>query len=67
LVQEALTRLTEGRTTLIVAHRFSSIRQATRVVVLQGGKIVEQGAPEELFRHGGQFHRLASLQGMELD
>jgi ATP-binding cassette subfamily B protein len=66
LVQEALSRLTQGRTTLIVAHRFSSIRQATRVVVLQAGKIVEQGAPEELFRLGGQFHRLATLQGMKL-
>jgi ABC-type multidrug transport system fused ATPase/permease subunit len=35
-------------------------------VVLQAGKIVEQGAPEELFRLGGQFHRLATLQGMKL-
>lgn len=62
LVQEALTRLTQGRTTLIVAHRFSSIRHAHRVVVLHGGRIVELGTQEELMAKRGQFHRLAQLQ-----
>jgi ABC-type multidrug transport system fused ATPase/permease subunit len=63
LVQEALTRLTQGRTTLIVAHRFSSIRHAHRVVVLHGGRIVETGTQEELMAKQGQFYRLAKLQG----
>jgi ATP-binding cassette, subfamily B, bacterial len=62
LVQEALVRLTRGRTTLIVAHRFSTIRHATRIVVLQRGKIVEQGTHAELLAAKGQFYRLAQLQ-----
>jgi ATP-binding cassette subfamily B protein len=64
LVQEALTRLTRGRTTLIVAHRFSTIRHADRIIVLRGGRIVEQGTQAELLALGGHFHRLAKLQGI---
>jgi ATP-binding cassette subfamily B protein len=62
LVQNALVRLTQGRTTLIVAHRFSTIRQAHRIVVLQGGTIVEVGTQAELRALEGQFSRLANLQ-----
>ena len=62
LVQEALVRLTQGRTTLIVAHRFSTIRHAHRIVVLSGGRIVEVGMQSELMARHGVFHRLASLQ-----
>jgi ATP-binding cassette subfamily B protein len=62
LVQEALVRLTTGRTTLIVAHRFSTIRQAHRIVVLQGGQIVESGTQSELLARDGHFTRLANLQ-----
>lgn len=64
LVQEALTRLTRGRTTLIVAHRFSTIRQADRIVVLRRGEIVEQGTQAELLSLRGHFQRLAQLQGI---
>jgi ATP-binding cassette subfamily B protein len=62
LVQEALVRLTKGRTTLIVAHRFSTIRHAHRIVVLSGGKIVEVGMQSELMTKTGHFARLANLQ-----
>jgi len=62
LVQDALVRLTQGRTTLIVAHRFSTIRQAQRVVVLQRGRIVETGTPQELLALDEHFARLAKLQ-----
>lgn len=62
LVQKALVELTRGRTTLIVAHRFSTIRQAHRIVVLQGGRVVEVGTPQELMAQAGQFSRLANLQ-----
>jgi ATP-binding cassette subfamily B protein len=62
LVQEALVRLTRGRTTLIVAHRFSTIRHAHRVVVLYRGQIVEQGTHTELLAREGHFYRLARLQ-----
>jgi ATP-binding cassette subfamily B protein len=64
LVQEALVRLTQGRTTLIVAHRFSTIRHAHRIVVLHGGKIVEVGTQAELLARQGQFYRLAQLQSV---
>ena len=64
LVQEALVRLARGRTTLIVAHRFSTIRHAHRIVVLHGGKIVEQGTHAELLAREGHFFRLASLQSV---
>ena len=64
LVQAALVRLTTGRTTLIVAHRFSTIRHAHRIVVLHGGKIVELGTHAELLARSGHFSRLAQLQSV---
>jgi ABC-type dipeptide/oligopeptide/nickel transport system ATPase component len=64
LVQEALVRLTKGRTTLIVAHRFSTIRHAHRIAVLQAGRIVELGTQDELMAKAGQFYRLAKLQAV---
>ena len=64
LVQEALVRLTQGRTTLIVAHRFSTIRHAHRIIVLHRGHIVEQGTQEELISRQGQFYRLARMQSI---
>lgn len=62
LVQEALAHLTQGRTTLIVAHRFSTIRQAHRIVVLRGGRVIESGTQAELMTKQGHFFRLAALQ-----
>jgi ATP-binding cassette subfamily B protein len=67
LVQEALIRLTKNRTTLIVAHRFSTIRHAHRIVVLQAGKIVEIGSQTELLAQNGPFARLAKLQSFAAD
>jgi len=64
LVQEALMRLTKDRTTLIVAHRFSTIRHAHHIVVLQAGRIVELGTQAELMALKGHFHRLAALQSV---
>lgn len=62
LVQEALARLTKDRTTLIVAHRFSTIRHAHRIVVLHAGRLVEIGTQAELMALNGHFSRLARLQ-----
>lgn len=58
LVQEALERLMHGRTTLIVAHRLSTIEHADRVVVMDHGRIVEEGTPAALLAAGGAYARL---------
>jgi ATP-binding cassette subfamily B protein len=62
LVQQALERLMEGRTTLVIAHRLATVRAADRIVVMDGGRIVEQGSHAELQAAGGLYARLASLQ-----
>ncbi len=62
-VQTAIDRLVTGRTTFIVAHRLSTIRHAERVLVLEAGRVVEDGTQKELLAQRGAFHRLKSLQG----
>jgi subfamily B ATP-binding cassette protein MsbA len=62
LVQQALSNLMEGRTTLVIAHRLATVRGAHRIVVLDGGEIKETGTHEELLRAGGLYHRLHELQ-----
>jgi ATP-binding cassette subfamily B protein len=61
-VQQALERLARGRTTLVVAHRLATVRQADRIVVLEGGRIVASGTHDALVREGGLYGRLAALQ-----
>jgi ATP-binding cassette subfamily B protein len=62
LVKEALERLMRGRTTLIVAHRLSTVRQADRIVVLERGRVIEQGAHDELLAAGGRYATLHLAQ-----
>ena len=62
LVQEALDHLMKGRTTLIIAHRLSTVRDADRVVVLDRGQIVEQGTHDELLHRDGLYRRLVERQ-----
>ncbi len=62
LVQEALDRLMKGRTTLVIAHRLSTVRDADRVVVLDQGRVVEAGTHEALVARQGLYHRLVERQ-----
>ncbi len=62
LVQDALDRLSEGRTTLVIAHRLSTIRSADKIVVIDAGRVVEQGSHDQLMTQGGAYARLVALQ-----
>lgn len=62
LVRDALERASQGRTTFIVAHRLGTVRAADRILVIQRGKVVEDGTHGELFRRGGLYHKLCKGQ-----
>jgi ATP-binding cassette, subfamily B, bacterial len=62
MVQAALERAMEGRTTLVIAHRLATIQKADRIVVLQKGRIAEIGKHDELVTQGGEYAKLAALQ-----
>ena len=62
LVQEALERLMENRTTLVIAHRLATVRAAERIIVMSDGQIVEEGSHGSLMTNSGLYARLASLQ-----
>lgn len=66
LFQEALERAMEGRTTITIAHRLSTVRKAHRIVVLDEGRVAEEGSHEDLLRRGGLYARLARLQWPDL-
>lgn len=67
LVQEGLKRMSSGRTTLIVAHRLSTIRHADKIIVLHKGEIQEVGTHDQLLRQGGMYRRLHDLQNKDVD
>ncbi len=65
LVQQALERLMDGRTTLVIAHRLATVRAAERIIVMDDGRIVEEGTHASLNARGGLYARLAALQFSE--
>jgi len=62
LIQDAIINLTKGRTSLIIAHRLSTIKNADKIIVLDRGKIVEEGRHQELLAKKGIYHKLYTLQ-----
>ncbi|RIL09295.1 MAG: lipid ABC transporter permease/ATP-binding protein, partial [Proteobacteria bacterium] len=64
-VQAALEALEKGRTTIVIAHRLSTVRSADLIIVLKDGRIVEQGTHDELLKGGGEFAKLHALQFQE--
>lgn len=61
-VQDALSRLLQGKTVLVIAHRMRTVAGADRIVVLEKGHVVQQGTPEELMEQGGLYRRMTELQ-----
>jgi ATP-binding cassette subfamily B protein len=62
LVQDALDKLMANRTTIVIAHRLATVRAADRIVVMDDGRIVEEGRHDTLVKAGGLYARLAKLQ-----
>ncbi len=65
--QEAMLRLMRGRTAFVIAHRLSTVRHADTILVVEGGRIVERGSPEELLAARGEYWKLHTLQSRGLD
>ena len=64
LIQESIEKLIAGRTTLMVAHRLSTLRKANKIIVVDRGKILEMGSPEELLEKKGKYYKLVQIQTM---
>ncbi len=62
LVQEAIENLMKGRTTIVIAHRLSTVKNVNKILVIQEGKIIEEGSHEELIENRGEYHALVKRQ-----
>ncbi len=65
LVQQALKRISKNRTTIIVAHRLSTVQHANRIIVMDKGEIQETGNHHQLLKHKGIYYRLHQIQNKE--
>lgn len=66
IVQQALDRAAEGRTTIVIAHKLATIKKADNIVVMKAGKIVEQGTHQGLLAHDGTYARLVRIQALSV-
>ncbi len=64
LIQDAIDNLIRGRTTLMIAHRLSTLRKANKIIVVDKGEILEMGTPEELMAMKGKYYKLIQIQTM---
>ncbi|MBO4413190.1 MAG: ATP-binding cassette domain-containing protein [Clostridia bacterium] len=64
LIQEAIEKMISGRTTIMIAHRLSTLSKATKIVVVDNGEILECGSPAELMEKKGKYYRLVQIQSM---
>ena len=64
LIQEAIEHLISGRTTIMIAHRLSTLSKATKIVVVDNGSIIECGTPQELMERKGKYYKLVKIQSM---
>jgi ATP-binding cassette subfamily B protein len=62
LIQQGMETMMKGRTSFIIAHRLSTIKRATRIIVIEDGKITESGSHAELLRQGGHYYNLYTQQ-----
>ncbi|MBQ6585161.1 MAG: ATP-binding cassette domain-containing protein, partial [Alistipes sp.] len=65
LVQQALTRMLQGRTSVVIAHRLSTIHHADKIIVIDEGRIAEQGTHDELIARGGIYAKLIEMQSLK--
>ena len=63
-IQEAIENLIGGRTTIMIAHRLSTLSKANKIVVVDNGKIIECGTPQELLKMKGKYYKLVQIQSM---
>ena len=63
-VQQAIDRLMEGRTTLVIAHRLSTVRHADQIIVLDAGRVAETGTHDELMQNKGLYRKLVDMQNI---
>ncbi|MBQ8359538.1 MAG: ABC transporter ATP-binding protein [Oscillospiraceae bacterium] len=66
-IQEAIEQMIQGRTTLMIAHRLSTLRKANKIIVVDKGKILEMGTPEELMAQKGKYYKLIQIQTMSAE
>ncbi|MCR4433083.1 MAG: ABC transporter ATP-binding protein/permease [Caldiserica bacterium] len=67
LIQEAVAKIMEGRTSIVIAHRLSTIRSATKILVLEGGQVVEEGTHESLMEKRGLYYLLYTTQATSME